>query len=156
MSLLKNILSIFGINGPATPQQSLQSKERIKSAIAAKVEDITPYTLVYGYTHKAGVTSTYIYNYAIGFRVDTGDVVIVVIDTDSYENWDVLRLKKDGQSSIAIKSKCRLIVKSKDMKGVLDINLPYRTRENAPDLYLLPIEQAAEIEVFNNFVETNF
>lgn len=154
--MLKTILGFFGIVGKATPEQSRESLNKVKSALARRLDDPENYIAVFGYGMKPGVVSTNISCYAIGFSRQGGNLAIVPIYCDTDEIEDLYFFPKEHIKSISMGLYGERIIKSDLIKGDLRIIVPAYTKEDAEDMYQLPIVQMENAERFEKWIKDNF
>lgn len=78
------------------------------------------------------------------------------IHCESDDVGELLLLDKDSIISIKKGSQGDRIIKSTAIKGDLCITVPSYTKENAYDMYMLPIVQMKAAEEFENWIKENY
>lgn len=152
----KDVLNIFEIINKADNEQSIKSLYKLTSAMSKSLEDAKDYTVVFGYSLKAGMISTKVTCYAIGFSKENPRLAIVPISYDSDEIDDFILLNKADISSIAISIKGEKVIKSNKLKEDIRFVVPSYTRADAEEIYQLPIVQTEAVKDFEKWIRDNF
>ncbi len=121
----------------------------LRNAFARAVPEGGDYTLCYGFWIKSGIFKTTIYNYAVGFRADTWEIVLVPIDSDGRSTGETIRIAKSDVSDIGKTLQGYVKITSSKSEKPLLFSVPYFLPDAVEDTYQLPLNQHAEAEQFH-------
>jgi hypothetical protein len=132
----------------ASPKASDKSWQIIRNAFARAVPDTSDYTLCYAYWMKSGLFTRTMYNYAVGFRADTRQIVLVPIDSDGKPAGETLRLEKHNVTGIKKTLQGFVKITSSLTDKPLYFSVPYFLPDAVENTYQLPINQHPQAEQF--------
>lgn len=132
----------------ASQNASDRSWKLIEDAFAQVVPETSGYTLCYGYWIKTGIFSKKIFNYAIGFRTDTKEIVVVPIDSDGNRVDEAIRLQKSDITRVKKTLQGVWEISSSLTDKPLSLTVPYFLPDAVEDTYQLPINQHEQGERF--------
>ena len=132
----------------ASQQKSDKSWELIKHAFATAVPEAEGYTVCYGYWMKSGLMSKTMYNYAVGFKADTSEIVLVPIDSDGGEVGEALRFQKSDITAVKKTLQGAWRITSAFTKKPLELMVPGFVPDSLEDAYQLPINQQEQSQAF--------
>ncbi len=132
----------------ASQKKSDESWAIIRTAFARAIPDGSAYTVCYARWIKSGLLIKTLYNYVIGFRDDTGEIVIVPIHPDGSITGEPVRLQKSDISKVSKTLQGNLKFTTSQSSKPVVFSVPYFLPDFIEDHGQLPINQHAEAERF--------
>ncbi len=132
----------------ASQKKSDESWDIIRTAFARAVPDGSAYTLCYARWIKSGLLIKTLYNYVLGFRDDTWEIVLVPISVDGKSVGEPLHLRKSDISKIGktLQGNLKITTSLSDKPVVFAV--PYFLPDFIDEHGQLPINQHSEAERF--------
>jgi hypothetical protein len=132
----------------ASQKANDRSWKIIRNTFERAVPNGSDYTLCYAYWMKSGLFSKTMYNYALGFRADTWEIVLVPINSDGSPTGAPLRLQRSDVSQIGKTLQGYVKITSSLTDKPLYFAVPYFLPDAVENTYQLPINQHQEAERF--------
>ncbi|MCL2023624.1 MAG: hypothetical protein FWG82_04555 [Oscillospiraceae bacterium] len=120
----------------------------IQNAFAKAVSNVSEYTLCYGYWMKSGLFSKKMYNFAVGFRADDNEFILVQIDSDGNTDGESMTFSKNNVTEIKKTLQGGFKITSSLTDKPLILIVPGFVPDSMEDAYQLPINQQEQAAQF--------
>jgi len=120
----------------------------IQNAFAKAVSNASDYILCYGYWMKTGLLSKKMYNFAVGFRAEAKEFVLVQIDSDGNTGGELMTFTKSNVTEVKKTLQGGFKITSSLTDKPLALTVPGFVPDSLEDAYQLPINQQEQAAQF--------
>ena len=125
-----------------------RSWEIVNKAFASAMPEAEGYTVCYGYWMKSGLMSKTMYNYAVGFKADTCEIILIPIDSDGSETGEASHFQKSDITAAKKTLQGAWRISSAFAKKPLELMVPGFVPDSLEGAYQLPINQQEQAQQF--------